>query len=45
VVINYGPFAMADDAEAFGAQALGLSREAYYQALCQMADSLTLLPS
>jgi hypothetical protein len=40
VVVNYGPFASADDAEAFGAQALGISTEEYYQTLCQMTDAL-----
>ena len=40
VVVNYGPFVSADDAETFGACALGLSREAYYQALCDLADEL-----
>ena len=41
VVVNYGAFASAADAETFGASALGLSKDAYYQALCQMADELT----
>ena len=41
VVVNYGGFASADDAETFGASALGLSKDAYYQALCEMADELT----
>jgi hypothetical protein len=40
VVINYGPFATTHDAEAFGAMALGLPKESYYQALCQIADGL-----
>jgi hypothetical protein len=40
VVVNYGPFASSDDAEVFGAAALGISREQYYQALCEMADWL-----
>jgi len=38
VLVNYGPFASAEDAETFGAHALGLSQDDYYQALCQMAD-------
>jgi len=38
--VNYGDFASADDAEVFGAQALGIPQEEYYQALCEMADSL-----
>ncbi len=41
VVVNYGGFASADDAETFGARALGLSKDAYYQALCDMADELS----
>ena len=41
VLVNYGEFASPDDAETFGAAALGFSREDYYQALCAMADGLT----
>jgi hypothetical protein len=40
VTVNYGDCASAEDAEAFGASALGLSQEDYYQALCQMADEI-----
>jgi len=40
VAVNYGAFASADDAETFAAQALGLPREEYYQALCGLADEL-----
>lgn len=40
VAVNYGPFASADDAETFGASALGLSKDEYYQGLCQMADAI-----
>jgi hypothetical protein len=40
VAVNYGPFASADDAEIFGASALGLSRDDYYDAVCEMADRL-----
>ena len=36
VVVNYGEFGSSDDAEVFGAAALGISREKYYQGLCQM---------
>jgi len=43
VLVNYGDFASADDAEVFGASVLGLSREDYYQALCQMADEVTAI--
>lgn len=38
VLVNYGDFASADDAETFGANALGLSKEDYYRALCEVAD-------
>jgi hypothetical protein len=38
VLVNYGDFASADDAETFGAAALGLGREEYYRRLCQLAD-------
>jgi hypothetical protein len=40
VLVNYGEFASSDDAEVFGASVLDLSREDYYQALCQMADEI-----
>ena len=40
VAVNYGEFASADDAEIFGAAALGLDREEYYQVLCRLADEL-----
>src|ERR1051325_653143 len=40
VLVNYGPFASADDAESFGAAVLGLSKDEYYQALCAMVDEL-----
>ena len=40
VLVNYGEFASPADAETFGASALGLSRENYYQALCEMADQI-----
>lgn len=41
VLVNYGEFASADDAESFGASALGLSKDDYYHVLCEMADALT----
>jgi hypothetical protein len=41
VLVNYGDFASPDDAEAFGAAALGISREAYYQMVCQAADDVS----
>lgn len=40
VVVNYGDFASPDDAETFGATVLGLSKDEYYHALCDMADAL-----
>jgi len=40
VLVNYGEFASSEDAETFGANALGLSREEYYQALCGLADGV-----
>lgn len=40
VAVNYGVFASADDAEIFGASALGISREEYYAILCELADQL-----
>lgn len=40
VLVNYGAFASAEDAEIFGAAALGLDRESYYSQLCALADQL-----
>ena len=40
VLVNYGDFASSDDAEIFGANALGISKEDYYNALCDMADEI-----
>jgi hypothetical protein len=40
VVINYGHFASAEDAESFGAAALGVSTDEYYGLICQLADRL-----
>jgi hypothetical protein len=40
VLVNYGAFASAHDAEAFGAAALGLGEQEYYQTVCQLADQL-----
>ncbi len=40
VLVNYGDFASADDAETFGANALGVSKDDYYRALCKMADEI-----
>jgi len=38
--INYGPIVSSDDAEAFGAELLGLDVEAYYQRLCNLTDAI-----
>ncbi len=38
VLVNYGAFASAEDAETFGAAALGMEKEHYYAALCKLAD-------
>ena len=40
VLVNYGEFASPEDAEVFGASALGMSQDDYYAALCEMADEL-----
>jgi hypothetical protein len=44
VSVNYGDFASAQDAEAFGAAALGLDPDEYYAAVCRMADRLETGP-
>ena len=41
VAVNYGEFASPDDAEAFGASALGLAPDDYYAVLCELADEIT----
>jgi len=40
VLVNYGEFASADDAEIFGSHALGISTDEYYETLCAMADEI-----
>jgi len=40
VLVNYGEFASADDAETFGSAVLGLSKDEYYEGLCELADRL-----
>jgi len=40
VALNYGVFASSDDAETFGAAALGLTRDEYYDQLCEISDQL-----
>jgi hypothetical protein len=44
VLVNYGEFASPQDAEIFGAGALGLEPEDYYQKLCQLADQISVNP-
>ena len=41
VAVNYGVFASADEAETFGAAALGLTRDEYYALICDCADQLS----
>jgi hypothetical protein len=43
VAVNYGEFASADDAECFGAAALGWTRDEYYAALCDLAVQVGLV--
>jgi hypothetical protein len=38
VLVNYGEFASPDDAETFGAAALGLAKDDYYRRLCRLYD-------
>lgn len=45
VLVNYGEFASAEDAESFGAAALGIDKEEYYQALCELADQVGAVPN
>ena len=40
VAVNYGEFASSDEAETFGAAALGLTRDEYYDLLCAAADQI-----
>lgn len=40
VVVNYGEFASPQDAETFGAAALGLTVDEYYAEICELADLL-----
>ena len=44
VLVNYGAFASPEEAETFGAAALGLPRDEYYTMLCALADELGLPP-
>ena len=40
VALNYGVFASPHDAETFGAAALGITRDEYYDQLCEFSDLL-----
>jgi len=40
VLVNHGDSASADDAETFGALALGLSRDEYFNILCELSDQV-----
>lgn len=40
VAVNYGDFAAAEDAETFGAAALGIEPDDYYESICELADQL-----
>lgn len=40
VVVNYGGIATREEAELFGATALGMEQEEYYQLLCRLADQI-----
>ena len=40
VAVNYGEFASSDDAETFGAAALGLTRDEYYAMMCECAEQV-----
>ncbi|MEI6463563.1 MAG: hypothetical protein WCQ89_02490 [Verrucomicrobiota bacterium] len=40
VALNYGEFASAEDAESFGAAALGLTRDEYYDQICELATQV-----
>src|SRR6185369_11044135 len=38
VLVNYGEFASSEDAETFGAHALGMTGDDYYKKLCELTD-------
>lgn len=40
VAVSYGDFATGHDAECFGAAALGMSQDDYYDLVCRLADEL-----
>jgi hypothetical protein len=41
VLVNYGDFVSAEDAEIFGSSALGISKEEYYKILCEISDEIS----
>ncbi|MBA4146646.1 MAG: hypothetical protein H0X66_00920 [Verrucomicrobia bacterium] len=41
VLVNYGEFASANDAETFGSCALGISKDEYYNTLCTVVDEIS----
>jgi hypothetical protein len=40
VAVNFGDFAGPEDAEAFGAAAFGVSPDAFYSKVCELADQI-----
>ena len=44
VALNYGEFASADDAEGFGAAALGMTRDEYYDLISELAGQVGYEP-
>ena len=40
VLVNYGAFASPDDAETFGAAVIGISKDDYYDTLCELANQI-----
>lgn len=44
VAVNYGEFASSDEAETFGAACLGLTRDEYYNLICEAADEIGPIP-
>ena len=41
VLVNYGEFVSSDDAEVFGSNALGISKNEYYKILCEITDEIS----
>ena len=40
VLVNYGPVATADEPETYGSTALGLTRDQFYSALCELSGQI-----